>query len=66
YFLVIDAEFQLAEQSITSKQKERYEKLIEDYKNFIDRYPSSERLREAEKMYTQSLEQLNRLKKINI
>jgi outer membrane protein assembly factor BamD len=66
YFLVIDAEFQLAEQSILSKQKERYENVIEDYKNFIDKYPSSERLREAEKMYAESLEQLNRLKKINI
>lgn len=65
YFLIIDAEYRLAQQSITSKQRERFQSVVEFYQDFIDKYPNSNRLREAEKMYSDSLEQLNRLKKIN-
>ncbi len=64
-FLVIDSQYRLAIQSFVSKQKERYQSVVDHYKDFIDKYPNSGRLREAEKMYTQSLEQLNRLKNIN-
>lgn len=64
-FLVIDAQYRLAVQSITAKQKERFQSVVDHYKIFIDKYPNSEYLREAEKMYADSLEQLNRLKNIN-
>lgn len=64
-FLVINAEYRLAMQSIAGKQKERYQTVIDHYKNFIDKYPESNRLREAERMYADSVEQLNKLKNIN-
>lgn len=64
-FLVIDAQYRLAVQSIISKQKERFQHVVEYYKVFVDKYPTSEYLRDAEKMYADSLEQLNRLKNIN-
>ncbi len=57
-FLVVDAEFRLAEVSIRSKQNERYRAVVEHYKEFIDRYPESKFLRDAEKLYAQSLEKL--------
>jgi outer membrane protein assembly factor BamD len=65
-FLIIDAQYRLAAQSITAKQKERYQSVVDQYKNFIDKYPNSDRLRDAEKMYSESVEQLNRLRNTNI
>jgi outer membrane protein assembly factor BamD len=66
YYLVIDAEFRLAEQSIISKQEERYKGVVEHYKEFVDKYPESPFLREAEKLYADSLEKLNKTKNNNL
>lgn len=64
-YLVIDSQYRLALQSIPAKQKERFQSVVDLYKVFVDKYSSSEYLRDAEKMYVDSLEQLNRLKNIN-
>jgi outer membrane protein assembly factor BamD len=61
-YLIIDAEYRLAERSIRSKQPERYQAVVDYYKEFLDRYPSSGFLRDAEKLYANSLEKLNNLK----
>lgn len=45
------AQFQLAEQSVISKQKERYYTTIEYYQNFIDKYPNSRYVDNAESIY---------------
>jgi len=55
HYLIIDAEFRLAEQSIRSKQAERYKSVIERYKDFLERYPNSGYLKDAQKMYSESL-----------
>lgn len=65
YYLVIVSEYRLAEQSIISKQEERYKGVVEHYKEFVDRYPESQFLREAEKLYADSLEKLNKSKNNN-
>ena len=54
-YLVIDAAYRLAEQSIRSKQAERYKAVVEHYKEFLDTYPESKYLRDAEKLYAESL-----------
>lgn len=59
YYLVILSEYKLAEQSIASKQPERYRAVVEHYKEFVDRYPDSEFLKEAEKLYADSLDKVN-------
>lgn len=64
-YLVILSHYKLAEQSIRSKQQERYQNMVDDYKEFVDRYPQSPFLREAEKMYSDSLEKLNKIKNNN-
>lgn len=64
-YLVVDAEFRLAEQSIQSKQPERYRAVVEHYKEFIDRFPESKFLREAEKLYAESIEKLGKSKTNN-
>jgi outer membrane protein assembly factor BamD len=62
YYLVIQSEYKLAEKSIRSKQLERYKELIEYYKEFLDKYPQSDFLREAEKLYADSLDKVNKFK----
>lgn len=65
YYLVVDAEYRLAEQSIRNKQPERYKAVVEHYKEFVDRYPESKFLRDAERIYAESLEKLNQSKNNN-
>ncbi|MFP4091111.1 MAG: outer membrane protein assembly factor BamD [Cyclobacteriaceae bacterium] len=47
----VAAQFRLAEQSIQTKQQERYYTAIEYYQAFIDKYPESNFVREAESIY---------------
>lgn len=65
YYLVILAEYKLAEQSIVSRQGERYRAVVDHYKEFLDRYPESDFLKEAEKLYAESLEKVNSKKSTN-
>jgi len=60
WFLVIVANYKLAEQSIRSKQEERYRSTVESYKEFIDRYPESPFLRDAQKYYDDSTAKINK------
>lgn len=55
YYLVVVSEYRLAEQSIYTKQQERYKAVVEHYREFVDKYPQSEFLRDAEKIYSNSL-----------
>lgn len=66
YYLMIVAEYKLAEQSIYSKQLERYKEVVDHYKTFVDKYPNSEYLSDAEKLYATSLEKVNKSKNNNI
>lgn len=54
------AQFQLAEQSILSKQKERYYTTIEYYQTFIDKYPQSEFVSQAESIYETCLSKIRK------
>ena len=65
YYLVIDAEYKIAEKSIYSKQAERYRDVIEHYQEFLDKYPNSKFLKEAEDFYSESLEKVKSFKNTN-
>jgi outer membrane protein assembly factor BamD len=65
YYLVVDAEYKLAQQSIPSKQGDRYKAVIEHYQEFLDKYPESKFLRDAEKLFADSVEKVNKLKNTN-
>lgn len=65
YFMVVQSKFELAEESILSKQRERYTDVLETYKNFVDRYPDSKFLKEAERFYIVSNAKLITLKVTN-
>ena len=61
-YLKIVAQYKLAQQSIFTKQRERYASALEFYKELVDNYPKSNFIREVESYYSDSLNQLNKLK----
>ncbi|MBS1490210.1 MAG: outer membrane protein assembly factor BamD [Bacteroidetes bacterium] len=61
-FYKIEAQFKLAEQSIPSKQLERYHSTLDFYQEMLDSFPNSAYLKEAQPYYTASLNQVNLLK----
>lgn len=60
-FLKVDAEFSLAQNSLESKQKERYQEAISYYQGFREKYPKSKFLKQAERMSEVSVKELDRL-----
>ncbi|MBR1838747.1 MAG: outer membrane protein assembly factor BamD [Bacteroidaceae bacterium] len=59
-WLIVRAKFDLADQSVLSKKQERLESAIEEYQNFIDEFPQSSHLKEAEQLYTKHIKDLER------
>jgi len=60
--LTLKSYFKFAENSFVDKQKERFEKVVAEYNDFIDRYSDSPLLGEAKKIKTQTDNYLNKLK----
>lgn len=60
-YLIVKSSFLLSEMSILSLQGERYQNTISEYYVFIDEYPESAYLKEIEKMYTKSVNQIKSL-----
>ncbi|MEM0952493.1 MAG: outer membrane protein assembly factor BamD, partial [Cyanobacteria bacterium P01_H01_bin.74] len=58
-FLEVEAQYLLAEASVPSKKKERYQKAVQLYLEFIDFYDeNNEYLRQAQRYYENSLERI--------
>lgn len=62
-YLKFDSQYQLARQSVPSKQLERFKVAAEYYQDYIDRYPNSQFIKEAEKKYSETIEQINQIAK---
>ncbi len=60
-YLKVDANFKLAQQSVYSKKKERFQETVKLYENFIDFYPESVYLKKAEDIYKEAVDELNKL-----
>jgi outer membrane protein assembly factor BamD len=52
--LTIKSYYRFAENSFVDKQKERFEKVVEEYNDFVDRFSDSPLLPEAKKMKQQT------------
>lgn len=61
-YLKVLAEFELAKVSIPSKQLERYSSTLDYYQELLDNFPNSPFLKDAQRFYTESLNQVNKLK----
>lgn len=64
-YLRIVAQFNLAEESVPEKQRERYFDAAGFYQAFVDKYPKSRYQRNAESIFEKSTRQLERLKSTN-
>ncbi len=60
-FLLFKSQFKVAENSVQSKKRERYEKALEKFRNFKSRYKDSEYMDEARDMAEETKEALNSL-----
>ncbi|MDD4148587.1 MAG: outer membrane protein assembly factor BamD [Bacteroidales bacterium] len=54
-FTIIKSSFLLAENSIVAKKNERYKNTIDAYFSFVDNFPKSDKIKEAERFYNNSL-----------
>lgn len=61
-YLKVEAEFELANISIPSKQLERYTAALTYYQELVDNFPNSIYLKQAERYYTESLSKVNKFK----
>ena len=60
--MVIKSYYKFAKLSVLEKQEERFEKVISEYQDFLDRFPQSEMLKEAEVYSNLSINQLKAIK----
>lgn len=61
HFHLIKARFLLAKNSIESKKAERVEETIKSYINFVNSFPNSKLIRDAESVYEQALKEKEKL-----
>ncbi len=59
--MIVKSYYQFAKLSIAEKQLERYEKVIEEFNDFTDRYPESKILKEADLYKNLSLNHIKQL-----
>jgi outer membrane protein assembly factor BamD len=59
---IIKSYFEYANLSIEDKKEERYEQVITEYHDFVDRYPESKLLKEAERYFNLSQTNIKNLK----
>ncbi|MDR6560969.1 MULTISPECIES: outer membrane protein assembly factor BamD [unclassified Arcicella] len=63
-FLKVQSQFDLAQSTIESKQKERFDDAIKYYQDLVDKYPKSDFLKKAEKLYDISFKESDRIAKL--
>ena len=50
-YLLLRSSFLLAENSISSKKKERFQSTLDEYYSFVGEFPESQYVRDAQRMY---------------
>ncbi len=59
---IIKSYFEYASLSIEDKKEERFDQVITEYHDFLDRYPESKLMKEAERYFTLSQTNIKNLK----
>ena len=65
-FLKVESQFNLATNSFSIKQKERYLDVVKFYKELVDKYPTGKFSRDAEKMFENSQKELEFIAKAEV
>jgi outer membrane protein assembly factor BamD len=53
-YLLLKSSYLLAENSVTAKQKERYQSTVDEYYSFVGEFPESKYARDARRMYEEA------------
>ncbi len=61
-FLILKSSYLLAENSIEKLKKERFDNTITEYYAFIDEYANSEKIKNAERIYANTINELEKIK----
>ncbi|WP_266367137.1 outer membrane protein assembly factor BamD [Tellurirhabdus rosea] len=61
-YLKVDAQYNLAKNSFEDKRKERFGEVLSFYQSFVDKYPNSKYVRQAERFFADSQKQLEEIK----
>ena len=64
-YLTVETSFKLAENSISGKRKERFQKTAIYFTRFSDRYPDSEYMKDAQNFYDRTIKELEALNKVD-
>lgn len=59
-YLIMKSNYLLAQNSIPSLQKERFQETINEYYAFVDEFPQSDKIKEAEKIFEKSVEEIKK------
>jgi outer membrane protein assembly factor BamD len=54
-YMILDSSYKLADNSIPSRRRERFQNTIDEYYNLISEFPETKYLKEAERMYNNSV-----------
>ncbi|MFN8357131.1 MAG: outer membrane protein assembly factor BamD [Spirosomataceae bacterium] len=60
-FMQVQAGYEYAKLSFEEKQKERFDETVGYYQSFVDKYPNSKYIKQAEKLYEDSVKESARL-----
>jgi len=66
HFLKIRTQYDYARNSFQRRQEERFQKVVDDYYEFIDEYPQSQYISEAEDIFGKSVSRLEKVKIANL
>jgi outer membrane protein assembly factor BamD len=64
YFLIIDSHFQYAERSTARRKFERYTNAIQAFHTFASRFPESDRMGRAQRLYDASVRAIAELEEL--
>ncbi len=65
-YLKVECAYKIARKSVRSKMKERLEKTVEYYLYFIDKFPQSPWLKDAENIYSDCMDDLEKINQNNL
>ncbi|HPF94048.1 MAG TPA: outer membrane protein assembly factor BamD, partial [Tenuifilaceae bacterium] len=54
-YMILSASFSLAENSVPEKRRERFQNTLDEYYNLMSEYPETKYKREAERIYANSV-----------
>ncbi len=62
FYLKLETQYNYARNSTQRRQEERYQKVVDDYYEFLEEYPQSHFLKKAEEIYGKSSDRIEKVK----